>query len=99
MYIDNVIYYLSRNGSMVTAEKVRKTLQTVLNFTPVPLPFRSYGWIPRVWLFSMVIFYLSIVIRIISTKIMYYRYNVELRNVMFVGEDEPHSFTTVNYKL
>ena len=29
------------------SEKVQITLQTIVNDTPVPLPFRSYDWIPR----------------------------------------------------
>ena len=28
------------------SEKVQITLQTIVNYTPVPLPFRRYSWIP-----------------------------------------------------
>ena len=29
------------------SEKIRLTLQIIVNYTPVPLPFRRYDWIHR----------------------------------------------------
>ena len=42
------------------SEKVQKSLQITVNHTPVPLPFRRYGWIHRGGFLQQTMWFLKI---------------------------------------
>ena len=69
-----IIYIINTLWIQTVSEKVRLTLQIIVNYTPVPRPFRRYGWIHRDIIFIFIWYIYIYIIYVIYITWVSYEY-------------------------